>query len=95
MHVNGESHFYSNTTSGFNARCASQKFPADNVLAENNRPALKPGHSTVAAQCWHFGICTADHAGESWPAPFWMEQPTQFLLIAVAHAYYEKTLFIR
>lgn len=63
--------------------------------AKNNQPALKPGHSTEAAQCWHLGICTADHAKESWPAPFWMEQPMQFLLIAGTHAYYEKTLFRR
>lgn len=61
-------------------------------LTESSQPALGPGHSTVAAQGWHLGISTTDHAEHSWPAPFHTEQPTQFLPIAGVHAYCEKTL---
>lgn len=76
VHVNGESHFYSNwrylgstTTSGFNARGASQKFPGK-FSAESSQPALNPGQSTV--------VCTvlAPWDQHSWPAPFQTEQPT-------------------
>lgn len=70
-----------------------KNFQQAKFSAESNQPALKHGHSSVAPQCWHLGISTADHAKQSWPAPFRMEQPTGFLLIAGVHAYYEKTLW--
>lgn len=51
-------------------------------------PAIAP----VTPQCWHLGTSTADHSALCWPAPFQMEQPTWFLLIAGVHVYYEKML---
>lgn len=72
VHVNGESHFYSNwrylgstTTSGFNARGASQKFQQIKFSAESSQPALNPAHSTV--------VCTALAPWEQHCRPCWAQ----------------------
>ena len=57
-----------------------KRFQQRKIPAESNQPALRAGRST------------ADYAALTWPAPFQMEQPTWFLLIAGVHAYYEKML---